>query len=157
MHIDPKIQKLLALPPVSQIGVVVRDMQKALENYTNLFGVHFPRVFEPKYTNQTYRGKPGNFLMRIAIAKLSPTVEFELIQPLSGETIYDEFLEAQGEGIHHLGFFVQDIRARVEAMQQMGIAVLQSGQRPGGKWAYMDTKPLAGMIIEWIERETPLA
>ncbi len=95
--------------------------------------------------------------MRIAIAKLSPTVEFELIQPLSGETIYDEFLEARGEGIHHLGFFVQDIRARVEAMQQMGIAVLQSGQRPGGKWAYMDTEPLAGMIIEWIERETPLA
>jgi 4-hydroxyphenylpyruvate dioxygenase-like putative hemolysin len=151
-QIDPQVQELLALPPVRQIGVVVRDMQKALDTYTNLFRLAPFHVFEPEYTNQTYRGKPGNFKMRIAIGKLSPAVDFELIQPLRGETIYDEFLQTRGEGLHHLGFEVKNIEQRIAAMKQMGIAVLQSGRRPGAIWAYMDTEALAGIIIEWIER-----
>ena len=34
----------------------------------------------------------------------------------------------------------------------MGIEVLQSGKRPGVAFAYMDTEPLTGIIMEFIER-----
>jgi 4-hydroxyphenylpyruvate dioxygenase-like putative hemolysin len=150
-HIDPEDRELLALPAVSQIGVVVKEMHPAIDFYSEVWNVGPFKIFEPEYTDQTYRGKPGNFKMRIALASLDP-VQFELIEPLEGDTIYDEFLEKKGEGLHHLGFDVDRIEDRITAMQKMGIEVLQSGKRPGVAFAYMDTEPLAGIIMEFIER-----
>lgn len=89
--------------------------------------------------------------MRIAIAPWG-TMDLELIQPLTGKTIYEEFLTAHGEGLHHLGCVIQNLSERIESFQTLGVQVLQSGKRPGASWAYMDTEPLAGIIIELIER-----
>ena len=88
--------------------------------------------------------------MRLAIAPWG-TVDLELIQPLAGKTIYDEFLAAHGEGMHHLGCVIQRLTERIESLEKIGVQVLQSGKRPGVSWAYMDTAPLAGIIIELIE------
>jgi len=89
--------------------------------------------------------------MRLAIAPWG-TVDLELIQPLEGKTIYDGFLATHGEGLHHLGCVIQRITDRIESFQELGVQVLQSGKRQGSSWAYMDTEPLAGIIIELIER-----
>ena len=147
--IDPKILQFLALPPPDQIGVVVRDLQKAIDAYTKLFQWGPFEVIEREYTESTstYRGKPGNFKYRIGYTQLGP-IQLEMIQPLRGKTIYDEFLGTRGEGFHHFGIMIDCIEERVEAMKQLGIDVLQSGRRPGRKYAYMDTEPLAGIMIE---------
>jgi len=150
-RIDPKDLELLALPSVSQIGVVIKEMHPAMEFYSEVWNVGPFKIFEPEYTDQTYRGKPGNFKMRIALAPFGP-VQLELIEPLEGDTIYGEFLEKKGGGLHHLGFDVDRIEDRITAMQKMGIEVLQSGKRPGVAFAYMDTEPLTGIIMEFIER-----
>ena len=149
--LDPKIQELLALPAVSQIGMVVRDLQRAVDFHTQVLKIGPFKIFEPLYTDQTYRGKPGNFLMRIAIAPMGP-VDLEIIQVLRGETLHGEFLKAHGEGIHHLGFVIQDLAGRIAACKKMGIEVIQSGKRPGVDWVYIDTESLAGYPIELIER-----
>ncbi len=149
--IDPKVQELLALPAVSQIGMVVRDLQRAVDFHTQVLKIGPFKIFEPLYTDQTYLGKPGNFLMRIAIAPMGP-IDLEIIQVLRGETIYGEFLKAHGEGLHHLGFVIKDLAGRIAALKKIGIEVLQSGKRPGAAWAYMDTESLAGYPIELIER-----
>ena len=147
--IDPKALELLALPPPDQIGVVVKDLQKAIEAYTKLLQWGPFEVIEREYDESasTYRGKPGNFKYRIGYTQLGP-IQLEMIQPLRGRTIYDEFLETRGEGLHHFGIIIDRIEERVAAMKQMGIEVLQSGRRPGRKYAYMDTEPLIGIIIE---------
>ena len=147
--VDPKTLELLGLPPPDQIGVVVRDLQKAIEAYTKLFQWGPFEVIEREYTESasTYRGKPGNFRYRIGYTQLGP-IQLEMIQPLRGKTIYNEFLEARGEGFHHFGILIDRIEERVAAMKQMGIDVLQSGRRPGRKYAYMDTEPLIGIMIE---------
>jgi len=150
-RISSDLRQWLALPPISQVGIVVRDLDRALAAYDTLFRVGPFRVFEPEYTDRMYRGKPENFRMRLAIAPWG-AMDLELIQPLDGKTIYDEFLEARGEGLHHLGFVIQGLAERIESFQNIGIPVLQSGKRPGVSWAYMDTEPLAGILIELIER-----
>ena len=63
--------------------------------------------------------------------------------------------EAQAEiaGWLHDVSAVIPLERRVTLAQQLGIEVLQSGKRPGLTWAYMDTQPLAGIIIELIERK----
>ena len=149
--IDPTVQKLLALPPVSQVGVVVRDFEKAVDFYTKILKVGPFKIFEPEYTDRIYRGKPGNFRMRLAIAPIGP-IDLEIIKSLEGENIYEEFLQHHGEGLHHLGFVVDHLPERIAALRKMGIEVLQSGRRPGARWAYIDTESLAGYCIELIDR-----
>ena len=151
-QIDPRLQELLALPAPDQIGMVVRSVEKSIEAYSRLFGWGPFEVFQHKYTELIYRGKPGNFKYRVALGQISPTLQLEFIENTEGESIYTEFLRARGEGVHHLGFTMQGIDRRIEAMKELGIGVLQSGKRPGRNFAYMDTELLVGTIIEFRER-----
>ena len=108
-QIDPQVQKLLALPAPDQIGMVVRDLQKSIETYTKLFHWGPFEIFEHKYSELIYRGKPGNFRYRIAYGKIGPSLELEFIENLEGESIYTEFLRTRGEGLHHFGFLMEGI------------------------------------------------
>ena len=152
MSIDWQLKQILKIEKVDQIGIVVRDIEKAINNYTNIFGIVFHRIYVPEYFNRTYRGEPGNFRMKIAIGKMGE-LDIELIQVLEGETIYGEFLEKRGEGLHHLGFVIKDMDERIAALKKLGIGVMQSGQRVGSRFAYMDTEKIVGVIIEYLERQ----
>jgi catechol 2,3-dioxygenase-like lactoylglutathione lyase family enzyme len=155
MQIDPKVKKILGLDKVNQVGIVVRDMDKTIKNYAEIFGISFPRVVIPDYFNRFYRGRPENFRMKIGLAMMGE-LQIELIQPLEGKSIYEEFLGKCGEGIHHLGFHVQNLDERVAAFRKLGIEVLMSGERVGAKFAYMDTDKIVGIIIELIQKEKEL-
>jgi len=155
MQVDPKMKKILGLDKVNQVGIVVRDMDRAIKNYEEILGVSFPKVVIPDYFNRVYRGKPENFRMKIGLAMMGE-LQIELIQPLEGKTIYAEFLEKWGQGIHHLGFDVKDLDERVAAFRGLGIGVLMSGERVGGKFAYMDTEGTLGIMVELMQREKSL-
>ena len=113
MKIDPQFKKVLGFNEVSQIGIVVRDMDKALKNYSEIFGIEFPKVFIPEYFNRTYKGKPADFKYKVALGMMGD-LQVELIEPMQGETAYREFLEKWGEGIHHLGFDVKNMDERIK-------------------------------------------
>ena len=88
----------------------------------------------------------------LAFAQLG-SVELELIEPGEGENIYWEFLRAKGEGVHHFGLFVSDIDRELAKFRERGIEVLQSGNTPDARYAYMDTESLAGIILELLQRK----
>lgn len=92
--------------------------------------------------------------MRLALAQVGPLV-VELIQPLSGDTIYVEHLDRKGEGLHHVGVFVPSFDEAVAEARRQGFSVLQSGRGFGrfgdGGYAYLDTEASLGMILELIE------
>lgn len=152
MKVDPHVKQVLGVNEVSQLGIIIRDMERAIINYSDIFGIIFPKVFVPEYFNMTYRGKPGDFRIKVALGMMSE-LQIELIEVLKGPTIYDEFLEKKGQGLHHLGFDVKNMDARIEALKNLGIGVLQSGERIGARFAYMDTEEIVGVIFEFIERE----
>jgi methylmalonyl-CoA/ethylmalonyl-CoA epimerase len=152
MKIDSDLKRILGLNEVNQIGIVVRDVEKVMKNYADFFGITFPKVFFPDYFNKMYRGQPSDFRMKIALGMMG-NLQVELIEVLQGRTIYEEFLERNGEGLHHLGFDIKDMDRRIETLKNLGIGVLMSGERVGAKFAYMDTEPIVGVVFEFIERE----
>ena len=77
---------------------------------------------------------------------------FEVVQPLEGETPVKEFLEKKGEGIHHLGFFVDDLDKETAKMAEKGFMVSQSGETPDVKWVYFDTDAVGGVVIELMQQ-----
>jgi methylmalonyl-CoA/ethylmalonyl-CoA epimerase len=152
MVLSQDIKKITELDRVDQIGIVVKDIDKKSHDYARLFGISFPRVFVPEYHTKMYLGKPGDFLIRVALGNLG-AVEIELIQHLEGEGLHKEFLNKKGEGLHHLGFLVTNLDEKIEALGTLGVKVLMSGERVGARFAYLDTEALLGTVFELIERE----
>jgi catechol 2,3-dioxygenase-like lactoylglutathione lyase family enzyme len=144
-----------AFKEVVQIGVVVRDLDRSIRALTEVFGIgpfsrvdDWPPSYRPDY-ELYYFGEPAEFTARMAFVALGP-VELELIQPLQGKSIWSDFLETRGEGIHHIRFNTPDHEPVIKYLEQHNIGVSQmgSGLRPGTFWVNFDTEEAVGFTIE---------
>lgn len=142
---------------VDQVAVVVRDLDAAMERYVNEFGIGPWSVytFGPDWIRgMTFRGREQGYAMKLALADVGGTM-YELIEPIQGPNSYEEFLNEHGEGLHHLGYFVNDLDAAIHHMEGKGYSLLQSGRGIGtaddGGYAYFETEGALGCIVEAIE------
>jgi len=151
VKVNEQIREKLNLPDVSQVGIVVRDMDKAIEYYEKVLGLGpFIRP-QISYTEKFYYGKPVHSLWIMGFCSLG-LVELELVQPITGPTVYHDFLKEKGEGIHHLGFDLKDIDEKLFLCKKMGIQVIQSGCSSTARFAYLDTMKIGGVVFELIQR-----
>jgi methylmalonyl-CoA/ethylmalonyl-CoA epimerase len=101
----------------------------------------------------TYHGEPASFEFRHALA-WQGDVQFEVVQPVSGPSIFADHLERHGPGLHHVGKFVTDHPAAVQALLADGFTPLQSARGYGaegdGAFAYFEL-PGLDFIVELIE------
>ncbi len=138
---------------IFQIGLVVRDMDKAIQRFTALgVGPFKPRILSPD-AKETFRGKPffPSQRVKIEVAQVG-NLELELIQPIDGASPHQEFLDEKGEGIQHLGIFVKDVKQEAKTLTEKGAEVLLTSERiGGGRVAYLDLNA-AGLIIEIVQR-----
>ncbi len=141
---------------IDQVGIVVRDLDTALERFSETIESAPWRVYTygPELlTAQEYRGRPTAFEMRIALSSTTPQIE--LIEPVRGPSLYHDWLATGGEGQHHVGTFVPDLDAGIAAMAQQGYRVVQAARGYGldgdGGFAYLDTQDRLGVILELIE------
>ena len=105
--------------PVSQLAWVVDDIDRAerefppsgeAPSWTRLPDIHFgPEAC-------LLRGVPADFVAHISLAYVG-NLQLELIQPVRGESIYTEFLAAQGPGLHHACWEVDDLDAALAGME----------------------------------------
>jgi catechol 2,3-dioxygenase-like lactoylglutathione lyase family enzyme len=135
---------------ISRIGLVVRDLEKVTFNYQNILGIGPWDIIElrsPDLHDVKYHGKMANPKWKIASANAGH-VQLELIQPLSGENIYSDFLRAQEGGIHHIQFLVDDIDETNRIMEAEGFPVLMGGKVLDGGFAFYDTSGPLKVIWE---------
>ena len=142
----------VGLPSVGQIGVVVPNVDRAVEFFSQTLGLGPFRVVERERVGAMVRGKTTTYRLKVALAQIGD-LELELIQPLAGDSLQMEFAGAKGAGLHHLGFFVHDIQKYIDAFAQRGYAVIQSDRTQSPHFAYLDTEAEAGFMLELIERE----
>jgi catechol 2,3-dioxygenase-like lactoylglutathione lyase family enzyme len=120
-----------------QIAWVTRDLDATEKALTTLLGakkwVRMPGVhFGPDTC--TYRGRPADFVADISLSYAGDT-QLELIAPVNGDSIYTEFLDRTGAGLHHICVEVDDVEA---ALAERGAEVVQRGVMPGGmEFAYV--------------------
>jgi methylmalonyl-CoA/ethylmalonyl-CoA epimerase len=159
MHIVPvaitrwsHLQTFSKSVEIVQIGILVRDVEEAARKLEKLIGIGPFQILEPEYRDLTLHGRPARFKIRIALAKAGP-IQIELTQPLSGETIYDEYARRKEYGLHHLAIRAENMEESITEMKARGFKVIQSGNRPGTKWAYLDTEEQTGIIFELVEKK----
>jgi len=153
------LRRRLKLPKVGQIGFVVHDVERTMKYYEETFGIHPWLVTASERSTCIVRGQETQALLKIALA-YSGRVQLELIEVLKGETIHTEALRERGEGLHHLGFIVNNLAARLQACRATGIEVLQQGviEEMGFRvdYAYLDTIATGGVILELIQNRVGL-
>ena len=101
-------------------------------------GAHARCPLRPRYLYVS-RNLPADFVADIALS-YAGDMQLELIAPVSGESIYTEFLDRVGPGLHHVCVEAEDpdaFDAALEAAEQRGTPVVQQGVMPGGmQFAY---------------------
>lgn len=138
---------------LQQVAFVVKDLDAAQRFFNEKMGA--PRFcviddFGLKATDTTYRGRPIKHNFKLALA-YGGDVQIELIEHISGETCYKEFLDRRGEGLHHLGFFLQDQGQYDNALSELkaaGYPLLMSGVFGDTNYTYFDTEAAIGSIME---------
>jgi len=134
-----------------QVGVVVKDLDKAVERLSFLGIGPFTPMLLPPEAEQQFRGKPLDAKFKISGATLGEIV-LELIQPVEGESPHREFLDSKGEGIQHIAFAVDDLDREVAKLTKQGVSVLLSANLRDVRVAYLDLG-VGGLIFELIQRK----
>ncbi len=136
---------------IAHIGILVRDMDKAVEYYQSL-GIG---PFEPLTAiaiDRVVHGKPAENVHNLARMVQIGSIHLELVQPISGESVQKEFLERHGEGINHLGFLVDNLDKEVGMLVGKGLKVISSAKFVGGGgFAYLDTDKIGGIVFELLQ------
>lgn len=126
---------------VHHVAVVVREMDMALGFYRDTLGLA-PGPVVPI---------PAD---RVNIAFLPVgDVKVELVEPTDTTTGVARFLEARGEGFHHVCFEVADISATLARLAVDGVELIDSAPRPGaeGPVAFLHPRSCHGVLVELIE------
>jgi hypothetical protein len=155
------VSSILPGLPIIQVGLVVNDVEAYATRQSRLLGNGPWRVYEfgpHMMSRYEFRGSPATGRTLVAPNDTHP--QLEILQPLGGRNIHQEWLTDHGEGLHHVAAVVESVDAVVSSAQEAGIDVLSSGEGFGsdgsGRFAYLDTQAALGMIFEVIEPPTGL-
>ena len=142
---------------INQVAIVVKDIQKTIENYWNMLGIGPWVVFTfgpPIMHDQTCHGRPSPHRFKIACAQVGPC-ELELLEPLEGDTIYGDFMAEHGEGLHHIRYFVDtvdELDKHVQILGKLGFPSAMGGRFGGdGSYHYVDTVSGLKCILEMVK------
>ena len=134
---------------INQLGYIYKDIRKQAKILEENLGLPKFAFLENKPAKYNYRGKATVVQTTIGLSR-SLNVQVELIQLISGNCIFKEFIDAGKEGLHHFGIFVDDVDAIVKEYVKRGYSIVHEGITAGvQKVAYIDTYNDFGVYIEF--------
>jgi 4-hydroxyphenylpyruvate dioxygenase-like putative hemolysin len=135
-----------------QVGVVVRDLDKAVAFYESVgIGPFEEGPSAHAVDRRIYGQLEPDAEVRGVITRIGD-FEFELLQPVSGHSIQQEFLDKHGEGVVHICAHTDNLDRDIKTMTERGFAVISSAHlEDGGRFAYFDTREYGGVIFELFE------
>lgn len=139
---------------ITQIAILVKDLRATMELYHRTLGWGPWEVFEffgpPALHDSAIRGVPTSFTIHLASTQVGP-IAVELLQPVDGPSVFQEWLERHGEGIHHLaGRKVgSDADALHNELADLGVHdLLSGGFGRHSRFFFLDSEPTLKFILE---------
>lgn len=144
---------------IQQVCVVCKDIKKTMEAYWNILGIGPWAVFELgslHIPDLKYYGKPAWGRYTGAVTQVGP-IELELFETIEGASVYQDWIDEFGEGLHHMKFLVEDLDIdRVSReMERLGFPPIMSGHfgpELKNQFAYFDLRQPLKAIWETSNR-----
>ncbi|MCL2351218.1 MAG: VOC family protein [Firmicutes bacterium] len=150
------LKNILNTSAVVQIGFVVSDIERAARDFADMLGLDAPAAFRtgpPEEARTVFRGAPSGARAKLAFLNVGPNLAIELIEPDNEPSTWREELDARGEGVHHIAFQIKGMGEKIAALESAGLPLLQTGEYPGGRYAYVDARSAVKTIIELLEND----
>ena len=131
---------------IDHVGIAVADMDAGIARYEQLLGAR-PSV-------RKVMEKDG---IEAAMIDLGST-HVELVAPTREDSAISKFLERRGEGMHHVAYRVDDIRAALAEAKAQGAQLLDEEPRVGVMGhlvAFIHPRAALGVLTELVEAASP--
>ncbi len=141
MSINPK--------GICQVALVVRDIKKTAESFAEVLGLPMPEIFSippAEEAHTRFRGKATKTRAKLAVFNLGAIV-LELTEPDAEPSSWKDFLDTHGEGVHHIGFMVDDLPKTLSFLEKRGMPERHSGDYPGGRYVFVESAEKLGVIL----------
>ena len=126
---------------INHVAIVVKDINESLNFWETALGLKLHHIEDvPSQAS------------KVAFIPVGES-EIELVQPTTEDSGMAAFLEKRGEGMHHLCIEVDDIEAKMQALREAGIWLINDAPQvlPGRKMAFIHPKSASGVLVELYE------
>jgi methylmalonyl-CoA/ethylmalonyl-CoA epimerase len=130
------------LTDIDHVGIAVRDLDAVVEWYERIFGA-----------TVAHRERIETDGVEEALIKVADSY-IQLLTPYTDESPLAKFMEKNGEGIHHVGYRVDDCGEVLEAVKEQGARVVDEHPRTGSRGttvAFLHPKTAFGTLIELVQ------
>ncbi len=130
------------LSDVDHVGIAVRDLEAAVDHYRNAFGI------EPVHRETVEDQGVEEVLFKVG------TSYIQLLAATGPETPVGKFLAKRGEGVHHIGYRVDDIEEVLAQLKSQGLPLVDEAPRPGSRGttvAFAHPKGFGGVLVELVQ------
>ena len=135
-------EPMTVLTEIDHIAIAVNDLEAAIAYYRDTFGcdVDHREVVESDGVEEA--------LLKVADSYV------QLLTPVREDSPVAKYLEKKGEGLHHVGYRVDDCAAALERVKAEGHRVIDEAPRPGSRGttvAFVHPKTAFGTLIELVQ------
>lgn len=139
----------------SHAAIVVRDIDKTLDEYCRLFLLEKPLVKwtgKPEDAKVQYRDGQTPAMAKQAFLQFGD-LRVEFMEPDENDSTWREYLEKRGEGFHHFAFDIDNMEETLESLGKEGIYPVQRGKYSTGQYAYVESEEKLNVMLELLENK----
>lgn len=130
------------LTDVDHVGIAVLDLEAAVEHYRRAFGI------EPIHRETVEEQGVEEVLFKVG------TSYIQLLAATGPQTPVGKFLAKRGEGVHHIGYRVENIQEVLSHLKELGVPLVDEAPRPGSRGttvAFAHPKGFGGVLVELVQ------
>jgi catechol 2,3-dioxygenase-like lactoylglutathione lyase family enzyme len=144
--------RILDEDAVTQLCFVTDDLDRTVTWFGDLTGHKPGAVIQIPHdeARAIYMGKHAKFGCRIQFFFFG-NIELEIIEPGPERSVWRDVLDKKGPTFHHIAFKTRNMKKRAAYLESKGHELMQSGEFTGGRYAYFNTAPELGALIELLE------
>ncbi len=132
------------LQKIDHIGIAVKSLDEAVKFYENALGLKCEKIEEvPSQKVKTAFFDIGG-------------VHLELLEPTAEDSPIAKFLQRNGEGVHHIAYYTDDIATQLKKAKEAGCKLINEEPVPGAggkKVAFLHPKSTHGVLTEFCSKE----
>ena len=132
----------MALTEVDHVAIAVRDLDAAIDWYKQTFGATVA------HREVVDRDGVEEALLAVADSYI------QLLTPTRQDSPVAKFLDNKGEGLHHVGYRVEDCGEALSQAIAAGARAIDAEPRPGSRGtmvAFLHPKTAFGTLIELVQ------
>jgi methylmalonyl-CoA/ethylmalonyl-CoA epimerase len=130
------------LTEIDHVAIAVNDLEAAVDYYKVTFGC------EVEHREVVERDGVEEALLKVADSYV------QLLTPTRDDSPVAKYLASKGEGLHHVGYRVDNCAEALESVKAHGFRVIDEQPRPGSRGttvAFVHPKTAFGTLIELVQ------